>query len=491
MLDKIDINQHISNEKFREEIEDLRLKLNKTFQQTKALKIPVVIVYEGWGASGKGTLISKTLYPLDPRDFNVFTMDKVNEDIIMRPYLWSYWVKIPSNGRLAIFDKSYHRILNEQKLKLTEDDKTSFYKDVNDFEKQLTDDGCVIIKLFLHISKEEQKLRFDELLSKNSTKWRVDAADLEQNQNYDEHLKRFETMLQNTHVGFAPWHIVEANDTKYATIKTYDIIIAALEHAIQEKENNNEKQLKQTSQPVGVKILSGVDMNKSLSSKDYKAKLYKLQSELRDISFELYSVRRSVVIVYEGWDAAGKGGNIKRLTEEIDPRMYEVIPVAAPSVEELNHHYLWRFWKKMPKDGHLAIFDRSWYGRVMVERVEGYCSEEEYKRAYFEINEMEKHMSNHGTIVMKFWLNIDKDEQLKRFKDRESNPLKRYKMTDEDWRNREKWKPYEKAVDEMLFRTNTDYAPWHIIESNNKKYSRIKVLEIVVDTLNNKLNRKG
>jgi polyphosphate kinase 2 (PPK2 family) len=208
---------------------------------------------------------------------------------------------------------------------------------------------------------------------------------------------------------------------------------------------------------------------------------------MSELGFKLYTKRRSVVMVYEGWDAAGKGGNIKRMTQELDPRGYEVVPVPAPTQDELNHHYLWRFWKKMPKDGHCAIFDRSWYGRVMVERIEGFCTAEEWQRAYKEINDMEKHMVNHGVILFKFWIHIDKEEQLKRFQLRQADPLKQYKITDEDWRNREKWDQYEKAVDEMLWRTNTEYAKWRVIESNDKKYARIKTLEYVVNELERQL----
>jgi len=234
-------------------------------------------------------------------------------------------------------------------------------------------------------------------------------------------------------------------------------------------------------------ILSEVQPEKEITQAEYKDRLAYYQKKLSYLGYKLYARRKSVVIVYEGWDAAGKGGNIRRLTQRLDPRGYEVVPVAAPSQEELMRHYLWRFWKSMPKDGHFGIFDRSWYGRVMVERVEGFCSEEEWRRAYAEINEMERHMSNHGAIIFKFWLHIDKDEQLRRFRSRETDPLKQYKITEEDWRNREKWDAYENAVDEMINLTGTSCAPWTVVESNNKKYARIKTLRLVVETLEEKL----
>jgi len=208
---------------------------------------------------------------------------------------------------------------------------------------------------------------------------------------------------------------------------------------------------------------------------------------MRDLEHEVYKKRLSVIMVYEGWDAAGKGGNIKRLLKMMDPRGYEVIPIAAPNDIEKAHHYLWRFWKAIPKAGHIAIFDRSWYGRVMVERVEGFCIEEEWKKAYREINEMEEQLVNFGTVLIKFWLQVDRAEQLKRFKERQQNPHKQWKITDEDWRNRKKWIQYKTAVDEMLLRTSTSYAPWTIIESNSKLYARIKVLKTVIEEIEKKL----
>ena len=234
-------------------------------------------------------------------------------------------------------------------------------------------------------------------------------------------------------------------------------------------------------------VLSGIDLSKSLTEEEYKTRLKKLQKRLAELHSELYRLRIPVVIGFEGWDAGGKGGAIKRLTSNLDPRGYRVNPTAAPNDIEKVHHYLWRFWNSVPKAGHIAIFDRTWYGRVMVERIEGFCSEAEWRRAYQEINEMESHMANAGAVVLKFWLHIDKDEQERRFKERQANPAKQWKITDEDWRNREKWDQYEEAVNEMLIRTSTTYAPWIVVEGNDKRYARVKVLQTVVDALEKKV----
>jgi polyphosphate kinase 2 (PPK2 family) len=230
-------------------------------------------------------------------------------------------------------------------------------------------------------------------------------------------------------------------------------------------------------------------LSKSLSKEVYQKRLKELQSKMERLHAELYRKRIPVVIGFEGWDAGGKGGAIKRLTEKMDPRGFVVHPTASPNEIERNHHYLWRFWRVMPKAGHIAIFDRTWYGRVMVERVEQFCSRQEWQRAYKEINDMEKDLVHAGCIVLKFWMQIDKDEQKRRFTARQEDPRKTWKITDEDWRNREKWEQYETAVNEMLIRTSTEDAPWIVVEGNDKYYARIRVLECVVEAIESHLSQ--
>jgi len=506
-IDLTDKSYNLSKKEYKAEIERLETRLSELQREIIDLKIPVIIAFEGWSASGKGTCISKILYPLDPRYFNVYTMDKVPEDVAMHPFLWNYWLKTPPNGRITIFDKSWTRsILHERQAKrpLSQSETDSFYHDVKAFERQLTDGGTLIIKLFLHISKDKQKRRFDELLKSPDTAWRVDKHDIEQNKNYETRLNYFDDMTKKSNFDFSKWNIIEADDEQYAAIKIYKTIIGAIEGKIDECVGANcvrplpaksddikysgRTQFAPTETPPQIKpILSSINLDKDIEQNEYKEQLKYYQDKMAYLGFKLYAKRKPVVIVYEGWDAAGKGGNIKRLTQKLDPRGFEVTPVAAPSQEELAHHYLWRFWKAMPKDGHIAIFDRSWYGRVLVERVEHLCSDDDWNSAYTEINDMELHLHDHGAVIFKFWLHIDKDEQLNRFNMRQSEPSKQYKITDEDWRNRDKWDDYEKAVDEMIYKTSTDYAPWTIVESNSKKYARIKTLKLVVETLEEKL----
>lgn len=494
MLEKTNLTLSVSEKQFNKQMKSLEEQLQSVQQKALSLKIPVLIVFEGWSAAGKGTIISKVLHPLDPRHFNVISTRRMSEDVLYRPFLWQYAKNTPQEGKITIFDKSWHRmILPEGKStrKFSELEKERFYYDINAFENQLVDSGMLIIKFFLHISKDEQKKRFLALEKDKDTKWRVNETDWEQNKEYEKYQLRFSRMLESSDFEASRWTIVEADDKNHATIKVYKTLISRIENEISRRAQAAPKQELNETSDNGSKvenILGKVNLvNKTVEKDEYKKRLEELQHKISYLGYKLYSKRRSVVIAYEGWDAAGKGGNIKRLTQMLDPRGYEVVPIAGPTREELAHHYLWRFWKQMPKDGHLSIFDRSWYGRVMVERIEGFCSREEWSRAYKEINDMEFHLNNHGVIIFKFWLHIDKDEQLARFTSRQNDPLKQFKITEEDWRNRDKWDKYELAVNELLQKTSSSYAPWHIIESNDKKFARLKTLEIVTTELEKQL----
>ena len=375
---------------------------------------------------------------------------------------------------------------------LTREDKLGdAYQDILSFEKQLCDDGTVIMKFFLYIDKDEQKKRFKKLEGSKETSWRVTEEDWNRNKDFDRYLKMNEEMLEKTDTDYAPWVIIEAVDKDYAALKIVSTVMDRLEYELEHRRPEDGKQAQRQESKTRERfkngVLSGIDLSKSLTEEEYKTRLKKLQKRLAELHSELYRLRIPVVIGFEGWDAGGKGGAIKRLTSNLDPRGYRVNPTAAPNDIEKVHHYLWRFWNSVPKAGHIAIFDRTWYGRVMVERIEGFCSEAEWRRAYQEINEMESHMANAGAVVLKFWLHIDKDEQERRFKERQANPAKQWKITDEDWRNREKWDQYEEAVNEMLIRTSTTYAPWIVVEGNDKRYARVKVLQTVVDALEKKV----
>ena len=493
MLEKIDLSKKVDKKTYRRVMDEAEEKLGLLQRECKDAGIPVILVFEGMGAAGKGVQINRLIQALDPRGFDVYACDRPTEDEQMRPFLWRYWTKTPAKGRIAVFDRSWYRSVQVDRFDgLTPEDKLGdAYQDILSFEKQLCDDGTVIMKFFLYIDKDEQKRRFKKLEGSKETSWRVTDEDWNRNKYFGRYLKMNEEMLEKTDTDYAPWVIIEAVDKDYAALKIASTVMDRLEYELEHSRPEEEK----TAQGQEAKIrerfkngvLSGIDLSKSLTEEEYKTRLKKLQKRLAELHSELYRLRIPVVIGFEGWDAGGKGGAIKRLTSNLDPRGYRVNPTAAPNDIEKVHHYLWRFWNSVPKAGHIAIFDRTWYGRVMVERIEGFCSEAQWRRAYQEINEMESHMANAGAVVLKFWLHIDKDEQERRFRERQANPAKQWKITDEDWRNREKWDQYEEAVNEMLIRTSTTYAPWIVVEGNDKRYARVKVLQTVVDALEKKI----
>ena len=494
MLEKVDLSKEIKKEDYKKVMDGLELKIGELQRKAKELKIPVIIVFEGWAAAGKGTLINELIMPLDPRGFNVYPMQAPNEEERLRPFLWRYWTRTPADGRIAIFDRSwYRRVLTDRVDKeIGRVEWERAYEDIKAFERQLSDGGNVILKFFLHIGKKEQEKRLEKLEKDPAAGWRVTKQDWKRHKQYKKLLLAANEMIEKTDAEYAPWMIIEAHDKRFAAVKIFKTVIEALENKIAEKRAKPAKNKPAAKPGLAVKsldssILDKVDLSVSISRDKYKNELGKYQEKIRELEHRIYSKRVPVMILYEGCDAAGKGGNIRRLTQNMDPRGYEVIPVAAPNDVEKEHHYLWRFWQAIPKAGHIAIFDRSWYGRVLVERVEGYCSENDWKRAYKEINEVEQHIVNSGAVLIKFWLQIDKDEQLRRFEERKKLPYKNWKITDEDWRNRQKWDKYREAVDEMLFRTSTTYAPWTIVESNCKWHARVKVLKTVVDRINRKL----
>ena len=493
MLEKIDLSKKVDKKTYRRVMDEAEEKLGLLQRECKDAGIPVILVFEGMGAAGKGVQINRLIQALDPRGFDVYACDRPTEDEQMRPFLWRYWTKTPAKGRIAVFDRSWYRSVQVDRFDgLTPEDKLGdAYQDILSFEKQLCDDGTVIMKFFLYIDKDEQKRRFKKLEGSKETSWRVTDEDWNRNKYFGRYLKMNEEMLEKTDTDYAPWVIIEAVEKDYAALKiasrVMDRLEYELEHSRPEEEKTAQGQEAKIRERFKNGVLSGIDLSKSLTEEEYKTRLKKLQKRLAELHSELYRLRIPVVIGFEGWDAGGKGGAIKRLTSNLDPRGYRVNPTAAPNDIEKVHHYLWRFWNNVPKAGHIAVFDRTWYGRVMVERIEGFCSEAQWRRAYQEINEMESHMANAGAVVLKFWLHIDKDEQERRFRERQANPAKQWKITDEDWRNREKWDQYEEAVNEMLIRTSTTYAPWIVVEGNDKRYARVKVLQTVVDALEKKI----
>lgn len=492
MLEKIDLGVTIDKETYRAEKDRLTTRLGELQRTLHEMGIPVLILFEGWDAAGKGTLINELLMPMDPRSFRVHNFKKEESEAEMfRPFLWRYWTKIPENGQIGIFNRSYYSDLIYRKS-IDDRDMRNMMKQANEFEQVLSDDGMIIFKFFIHISKKEQKKRFSKLLGNDTTAWRVTTRDKKENKHYDKLYKKVNRGLEQTDSGCAPWTIVEGEQKDYAIIKVFSVLEARLEKAIEAAKSAPKIEhvplIHADDRPFRSKILDGIVLDQVVDEEDYKKEIKEAQRKIRLLQYELYRERIPLIAGFEGWDAGGKGGCIKRLTRNLDPRGYTVYPTASPSDIEKKHHYLWRFWRDIPKNGHLGIWDRTWYGRVMVEPIEGFCTQEEFDRSYREINEFEKQLTDAGAIVIKFWLQIDQDEQLRRFKEREQNPEKEWKITDEDWRNREKWGIYKIAVDEMLLKTSTVNAPWIIVEAQNKYYARIKVLNETIAAIEKRLN---
>ncbi|HPX72745.1 MAG TPA: polyphosphate:AMP phosphotransferase [Methanoregulaceae archaeon] len=488
MFEKCDLSKKIDDKTFEKEIKPLQVEIGVLTRALWEHRVPIIIVVEGWNASGITMVISELIQHIDPRGFSLHSVGSPNDEERARPLLWRFFTRIPAKGRIAIFARSwYSRSLAEEVSGIDWKSAVRFSIDtINSFERQLSDDGAVIIKFFLHISKEEQKRRLDEREGNLLTSWMITKGDWDFHHHYDSYLPVIELFVEGTDKSYAPWTVVEATDSNYTCLKVYSTIIKRLRKHLDRIESSGKPEGKNNGKNGIIKPPKTTVKRQSApqveySRPEYEKHLVRCQEKVRDIQYLLYKRKIPLIIVYEGWDAAGKGGNIMRLVRLMNPRGYDVVSIARPDQTELDHHYLWRFYQRFPKAGHITIFDRSWYGRLLVERVEGYCTPSEWRRAYREINEMEQAYVGSGGGLIKFWLEVSKDEQLKRFQDRQNDPLKEWKITDEDWRNRAKWDEYEEAVDEMLSRTSTAEAPWTIVESDDKYYARLKTLQTVID----------
>ena len=475
-----------------QKLQEERAKLFAFQMRIKEAGLPVMALFEGWSAAGKGVVIGKVIRNIDPRFFRVATMDAAPTTEEKRyPFLYRYMKEIPEAGKFRFFDTCWMEEIVDGVLagKLSEEEYEQRVHSINVMERQLCDNGYLVLKFFFHISRKEQRKRLQGLCAEKDTAWRVGEDDLFQNAHYDKSLAVFDRYLRDTNQSRAPWYIIDATDKKWAELQVLQYLNQGIDTALKNHAQN--VPILQNTFPMKKRPkLSEISLqDKVLTDEEYDQELDRLQKELRDLHNRLYRKKIPVIIAYEGWDAAGKGGNIKRITAALDPRGFVVEPIASPEPHEKARHYLWRFWTRLPKTGHVTIFDRTWYGRVMVERLEGFCSENDWQRAYNEINEFEKELHDWGAVIIKFWVQIDKDTQLQRFTDRQNTPEKQWKITDEDWRNREKWDLYEGAIDEMIQKTSTTFAPWYVLESVDKKYARIKALKIVIREIKKALKK--
>jgi polyphosphate:AMP phosphotransferase len=495
MLEQVDLSLSMSKEEYNRLLEPLGHRLGELQRHCREEGIPVIAVFEGWDASGKDGSVNRLMRLIDPRGFKVYATGAPREDELLRPFLWRYAIRTPPRGFMSVFIRSwYGRVLVERVEGIAEEEIwKQAYEDILDFERQLIDDGFVVAKFWLHISKKEQKKRLKKMAEDPMESWKVKQENWNNNTKYREYTEAVEEMLQKTSVPYAPWTIVESECKFFGRLKIYETLARAMDEALKRHERKKAV-APQYGNPVdpsqyktlvlkSESFLKRYDLTRSVPEDDYRKSLNRLQKKARQVHHRMFLDGKAAALVFEGWDAAGKGGAIKRLLAPLDTRRLEVVTTPAPSLREQSHHYLWRFWRDVPKQGNLTIFDRSWYGRVLVERVEGFCTTEEWRRAYNEINEFERMLANHGIAVIKFWLHIDKEEQLRRFESRKNTPHKAWKLTEEDWRNRERWEDYELAVAEMIQRTSTTYSPWTVVESNSKHYARLKVIETFIKSL--------
>ena len=479
---------------------------------------PVIILFAGVDGGGKGDTVNVLNEWMDPRWLVTRAYDEPSDEERDRPEYWRFWRDLPPKGRIGLFLSSWY---SQPILRRVHDkDSQAIFDDRLDrilaFEKALADDGALILKFWMHLSQDEQKRRLKKLEKNSLTSWRVTQQDWDHWHIYDRFEAAAERTIMRTSTGTAPWTIVEGVDPNYRSLTVGGIIrdeinrhidnvhkkklLLEAQHKIDEIEKQQAAAGTSTGEGdesagviaplTGATVLSSLDMSLHLTKPEYKKQLKECQARLNQLHRKALKKKLSTILLFEGPDAAGKGGAIRRVTAALDARHYQVLPIAAPTDEERAQHYLWRFWRHLSRAGRINIFDRSWYGRVLVERVEGFASEAEWKRAYAEINEFEEELTDHGILLLKYWVHISKDEQLARFKLREETPHKRWKLTEEDWRNRERWDDYDWAVNDIVEHTSTHSAPWVLVEGNDKRYSRIKVISAFCDRLEAMLNGK-
>ena len=490
MFEAAEIGRTLAKEEFKELEPKIHHQVLQLQQRLRKSDKSLIIIISGVEGAGKGEVVERLNRWLDFRDVQTHAYWDETDEESQRPKYWRFWRDIPMRGTVAVmFGSWYTNPLIEAAFdRLNEAELDQALTRNRELERTLTDGGAIILKLWFHLPKDEQKNRLES--EAKVSKFKKSPLLEEFSKKYDKFVKVSEHALQFTDTGDTPWHIIEATDPRYRDAAVGRALVECLERGLG-SDVDQVVQPTTESDPVGsvqlndaeLTVLDAVDLSLALTEKEYSKRLLSLQAELHDLSWQMHKAKRNAVLLFEGWDAGGKGSAIRRLTQAIDARLYRVIPVAAPTDEEKGHHYLWRFWRHVPRAGYITIYDRSWYGRVLVERVEGFARREEWLRSYQEINEFEDQLVDHGVVLCKFWLHISKDEQLRRFKERENEPRKQHKITEEDWRNREKWDDYKLAVNDMVAHTSLDQTSWTLVSGNDKLNARIQILETVCGAL--------
>jgi AMP-polyphosphate phosphotransferase len=486
----------VSKKVYEARLPSLRADLIQMQVLLKEAPFKVILIIAGVDGAGRGEVLNALGEWLDPRGVETFSFHPPSDEERDRPLMWRYWRNLPARGRIGLFAGSwYTETLREEarsKKELAELDHE--LRRIRHFEKLLSDNGTLVLKIWLHLSKEAQYARFRALENDPDTAWRVTDDDWEAHRQYDRVAATARHIVRETNRPGAVWHVLNADDERARNLAVADLVLSRFRAHHRQRTRRALAPVKPAARQrplaaAGLRRLLATPLDQELDEKEYEEKREKWLGRLNRGIRSSRSAKRSVVFVFEGWDAAGKGGAIRRLVSAVDVRDYRVVPIAKPTDEEKVHHYLWRFWRHIPRDGLVTVFDRSWYGRVLVERIEGFARPDEWKRAYREINDFEEQLTEHGTIVVKFWMHISKEEQLRRFRSREDTEYKNHKIHAEDWRNRRKWAAYEVSVGDMLALTHTPFAPWNVIPSNNKRFSRLQILKIACKTIEDALER--
>lgn len=495
MFESAEIGHQIDKDTYDAAVPALRAALLEAqYELRQQARFPVIILLNGVEGAGKGEMVKILNEWMDPRLIQVETFDWQSDEELARPPYWRYWRRLPPKGRIGIFFGNWYSQMLQGRLHKRIDDAQldQAIDSAERFERMLCDEGALIFKFWFHLSKQQVRTRFKALEEDPLHSWRLSPLDWQQSKTYDRFVRHGERILRRSSRDYAPWYVVEGADERYRNLSVGRLLLEGLQAALKLQKR---PQPQPHVAPVAASIdnrglIDSLDLSQSLDKDSYQKQLAAEQARLAMLMRDKRFRRHSLVTVFEGNDAAGKGGAIRRITAAIDPRQYRIVPIGAPTEEERAQPYLWRFWRHIPARGRFTIFDRSWYGRVLVERVEGFCAQADWLRAYNEINDFEEQLTDAGVVLVKFWLAIDKDTQLARFQEREQTPFKRFKITEEDWRNRDKWPLYVDAVNDMVDRTSTEIAPWTMIEANDKRFARVKVLRTINDALEAAFARK-
>ncbi|WP_304425959.1 polyphosphate--AMP phosphotransferase [uncultured Adlercreutzia sp.] len=571
MLEQVKFHKKkMKRARYKEEWDALLARLVVLQQQAHREGVGLVVLFEGWNGAGKGSRISDLMYNLDARSTGVYVGLDLDPDYEREfagrawdvtgyyPLMQPFWKALGERNSITFYDRGWYSAVTQHmlynapaKLLLPKDEERHYLDSIHDFEQQLVSDGYVVVKFFVHMTKEAQVERLQRLHDDPVTRWRVTDKKLESHHGYETAYELYDRLLERSDYPFAPWVLLNGEDKRRTNLTIARTLVESLEEALKRKEAESVLKSAFASQqaaseliaeeraveeaaaeeaaapapaaatPAGRGMLTGVKLARAqakaraahdlapagsrfaivpdypqvdtidhslfIDPEEYKHTLKALQARLFRLENIMFQRRVPLILMYEGWDAAGKGGNIKRVAQALDARAYNIYPSPAPTKPELAHPFLWRYWTRLPKAGHVGMYDRSWYGRVLVERVEGFATPAEWSRAYDEINEFEHDLVDWGAILLKFWVDVSPEEQLRRFQDRETDPAKQWKITEDDWRNREKYPQYKAAIDDMFRLTSTTFAPWTVLESDDKRYARIKALRIIVEALEKRL----